>query len=127
MVGQKNEKINQLHRLLPEGLVVDTVWLEKHGYRRQWREKYVAQGWLEGVVRGVYQRPTGNVKQAIAWQRVIISLQRLLDKSVHVGGRSALELQGLTHYLRFHRLADNNSLPSATSSTQFGAKRSSGR
>ncbi|SCB34745.1 Transcriptional regulator, AbiEi antitoxin, Type IV TA system [Rhizobium miluonense] len=80
--------------------MVDTAWLEKHGYRRQWREKYVAQGWLEGVVRGAYQRPTGNVDQAIAWQRVIISLQRLLDKSVHVGGRSALELQGLTHYLR---------------------------
>jgi len=101
MADQKNEKINQLHRLVPEGLVVDTAWLEKHGYRRQWREKYVAQGWLEGVVRGVYQRPTGNVDQAIAWQRVIISLQRLLDKSVHVGGRSALELRGLTHYLRF--------------------------
>ncbi|WP_366663966.1 type IV toxin-antitoxin system AbiEi family antitoxin domain-containing protein [Mesorhizobium sp.] len=101
MIGQKNKKINQLHRLLPEGLVVDTAWLDAHGYRRQWREKYAAQGWLEGVVRGVYQRPTGNVEQAIAWQRVIISLQRLLNKSVHVGGRSALELQGLTHYLRF--------------------------
>lgn len=63
--------------------------------------KYVAQGWLEGVVRGIYQRPTGNIDQAIAWQRVIISLQRLLRKSEHVGGRSALELQGLTHYLRF--------------------------
>lgn len=101
MVGRKNEKINQLRHLLPEGLVVDTAWLDDHGYRRQWREKYVAQGWLEGVTRGVYQRPTGNAGQAIAWQRVVISLQRLLGKSVHVGGRSALELQGLTHYLRF--------------------------
>jgi len=101
MVGRKNEKINQLHRLLPEGLVVDTAWLDEHGYRRQWREKYVAHGWLEGVVRGVYQRPTGNVCQALAWQRVVISLQCLLDKPVRVGGRSALELQGLTHYLRF--------------------------
>lgn len=101
MVGQKNEKINQLQRLLPEGLVVDTTWLEKHGYRRQWREKYVAHGRLESVVRGVYQRPTGNVERTIAWQRVVISLQRLLDRSVHVGGRSALELQGLAHYLRF--------------------------
>ncbi|WP_365986395.1 AbiEi antitoxin N-terminal domain-containing protein [Mesorhizobium sp.] len=66
MVGQKNKETNQLHRLLPEGLVVDTAWLDAHGYRRQWREKYAAQGWLEGVVRGVYQRPTGNVVQAIS-------------------------------------------------------------
>ena len=101
MVGQKNEKINQLHRLLPEGLVVDTAWLDAHGYRRQWREKYVSQGWLEGVVRGVYRRPTGSAEQTLAWQRVVISLQRLLDRRVHVGGRTALELQGLTHYLRF--------------------------
>ena len=60
MVAKKNEKINQLNRLLPEGLVVDTSWLEDHGYRRQWREKYVAQGWLESVVRGVYRRPSPN-------------------------------------------------------------------
>ena len=78
MVGQKNEKINQLHRLLPEGLVVDTVWLEKHGYRRQWREKYVAQGWLEVVVRGVYQRPTGNVEPIFA--ELVIELQGHADR-----------------------------------------------
>lgn len=45
MVGQKNEKINQLGRLLPEGLVVDTSLAGETGYHRQWRERYVAQGW----------------------------------------------------------------------------------
>lgn len=98
MVGQKKEKLNQLHRLLPEGLVVDTPWLEARGYRRQWREKYVGNGWLQGVTRGVYRRPSPESR--LAWQRVVISLQRLLDLPVHVGGRTALELQGLTHYLR---------------------------
>lgn len=101
MVGRKNEKLNQLQRLLPEGLVVDTAWLDDHGYRRQWREKYVNHGWLEGVARGVYRRPGTTGEDALPWQRVVISLQRLLDKKVHVGGRSALELQGLAHYLRF--------------------------
>ena len=33
-MGKRNEKINQLQRLLPEGLVVDTPWLDAHGYRR---------------------------------------------------------------------------------------------
>ena len=98
MVGQRNEKLNQLHRLLPEGLVVDTSWLEARGYRRQWREKYVNHGWLQGVARGVYRRPSSE--ERLAWQRVVISLQQLLDKPVHVGGRSALDLQGLTHYVQ---------------------------
>jgi Transcriptional regulator, AbiEi antitoxin, Type IV TA system/Transcriptional regulator, AbiEi antitoxin N-terminal domain len=100
MVGQKNEKINQLNQLLPEGLVVDTPWLERHGYRRQWREKYVAQGWLQSVTRGVYRRPSSQADTTIPWQRIVISLQRLLEKPLHVGGRSALELHGLAHYLR---------------------------
>jgi hypothetical protein len=100
MVGQKNSKLNQLNQLLPEGLVVDTPWLEGHGYRRQWREKYVAQGWLQSVVRGVYRRPTSNTDTTMPWQRVVISLQRMLEKPLHVGGRSALELHGLAHYLR---------------------------
>lgn len=80
--------------------MVDTPWLERHGYRRQWREKYVSQGWLEGVVRGVYRRPSGSDVPEIPWQRVVISLQRLLEKPVHVGGRTALDQQGLAHYLR---------------------------
>lgn len=78
--------------------MVDTPWLDTHGYRRQWREKYVAHGWLEGVTRGVYRRPSPDA--GLAWQRVVVSLQRLLDKPVHVGGRTALELQGLSHYVR---------------------------
>ncbi len=100
MIGKKNRKLNQLARLLPEGLLVDTSWLDVHGYRRQWREKYVAQGWLEGVVRGVYRRPSSAEEREIPWQRVVISLQALLEKPVHVGGRTALDLHGLSHYLQ---------------------------
>jgi Transcriptional regulator, AbiEi antitoxin, Type IV TA system/Transcriptional regulator, AbiEi antitoxin N-terminal domain len=99
MVGRRNEKLNRLQRLLPEGLLVDTTWLDAHGYRRQWREKYVAHGWLEGVTRGVYQRPGPSTDVALAWQRVVISLQRLLGVQVHVGGRTALELVGRSHYV----------------------------
>jgi hypothetical protein len=99
MVGQKNSKINQLQRLLPEGLVVDTAWLDAHGYKRQWREKYVASGWLEGVARGVYQRPHAVSEPNVAWQRVVVSLQGPLATEVLLGGRTALELAGLGHYV----------------------------
>jgi hypothetical protein len=35
----------------------------------------------------------------LTWQQVVVSLQTLLDRSLAVGGRTALELQGYAHYV----------------------------
>ena len=96
MSTQKGGKLNRLQHLIPDGLVVDASWLEAQGYSRSLRGKYLAQGWLERPARGVYRRPGGNLQ----WQQVIISLQTLLDYPIIVGGRTALEFHGFTHYLR---------------------------
>jgi len=96
MVGQTRQKINRLENELPEGLVVDAVWLRQHGYSRQLQNHYVATGRLEQPARGLFRRPRG----ALTWQAVVISLQTLLlRKPLTVGGRTALELQGYAHYL----------------------------
>jgi hypothetical protein len=88
-------KLNQLERLLPEGLLVDAAWLEKQGYSRALRHQYVSAGWLEQPVRGVYHRQ----RSISSWEQIVISLQALLRYPVSVGGRSALKLQGYAHYL----------------------------
>lgn len=88
-------KINKLERMLPEGLVVDAAWLNENGYYNSLRAKYVATGRLEQPARRVYRRPRGTLD----WQVVVLSLQTLLDYQVLVAGRTALELQGLGHYL----------------------------
>jgi hypothetical protein len=97
------DKLNWLQRSLPEGLVADAAWLERHGYSRALRNKYVARGWLDKVARGVYRRPAPTLKreahEGVRWQSVVISLQTLLGYSYAVGGRTALELQGFAHYL----------------------------
>ena len=97
------DKLNWLQRSLPEGLVADAAWLEKNGYSRALRNKYVARGWLDKVSRGVYRRPApalkGEPREGLRWQLVVISLQTLLGYSYTVGGRTALELQGFAHYL----------------------------
>jgi len=95
MAIQKGNKLNQLERLLPEGLLVDAAWMEKQGYSRSLRSQYVSAGWLEQPVRSVYRRPRGTLR----WEQVVISLQGLLHYPVSVGGRSALEFQGYAHYL----------------------------
>lgn len=101
---QHKEKLNRLQRSLPEGLVADSAWLEKHGYSRALRKKYVSHGWLEQVARGAYRRPTPKLpgedkRQKLRWQPVVVSLQTLLGYPYTVGGRTALELQGFAHYL----------------------------
>src|SRR5882672_9066428 len=87
---QKTGKINQLEKKLPEGLLVDAAWLEKHGYYGSLRKKYVDVGWLEQPAHRVYRRPRGG----LSWEQAVISLQTLLEFPVIVGGRTALELQG---------------------------------
>jgi hypothetical protein len=98
------DKLNWLQRSLPDGLVADSAWLEKHGYSRSLRQKYVAHGWLDQVARGVYRRPVPKAPAdaghgGLRWQPVVISLQTLLGYPFTVGGRTALELQGFGHYL----------------------------
>lgn len=101
---QTQTKLNWLQRSLPEGLVADATWFEKHGYSRALRNKYVARGWLDQVARGVYRRPASTLQgkarsERLRWQPVVISLQTLLGCSYTVGGRTALEMQGFAHYL----------------------------
>lgn len=91
---QNKNKLNQLQRLLPEGLVVDAAWLETQGYSRGLRSRYLTSGWLEQPARGSYRRPGGK----LSWQQVVISLQGLLQVPVVVGGRTVLELHGFSHY-----------------------------
>jgi hypothetical protein len=97
MVEPRSNKINQLESLLPEGLLVDAAWLSEKGFATNLRHHYVATGRLEQPARRVYRRPYGT----LSWQQVVISLQTLLLRSpLTVGGRTALDLQGFTHFLR---------------------------
>lgn len=95
MAKQNGTKINWLEKHLPEGLLVDAAWLGKHGYSTSLRSQYVSAGWLEQPTRQVYRRQRGSLK----WEHVVISLQALLEYPLVVGGRTALDLQGYSHYL----------------------------
>jgi Transcriptional regulator, AbiEi antitoxin, Type IV TA system/Transcriptional regulator, AbiEi antitoxin N-terminal domain len=95
---QRYAKLNHLQQVLPEGLPVDSDWLQKQGYSRQLIAKYLGHGWLASPVRGIYRRDSATIDPK-SWEPVVISLQNLLEVSVTVGGRTALELHGLSHYL----------------------------
>jgi hypothetical protein len=96
MTKQNSTKLKWLEYNLPDGLVVEASWLAKRGYSTSLRSQYLAAGWLEQPVRGVYRRPGGP----LAWEHVVISLQMLLERPLAVGGRTALELQGYGQNIR---------------------------
>lgn len=95
MAVQSGTKLNRLLHDLPDGLFVDSAWLEERGYSRSLRNQYVHAGWLERPAGRLYRRPG----ETLRWEQVVLSLQNLLGLPFIVGGRTALELQGFAHYL----------------------------
>ena len=81
--------------MLPEGLLADSAWMQRHGYYGSLRSGYVARGWLQKPARGVFRRPRG----ALSWEHAVISLQALMQYPVSVGARTALDLQHRSHYV----------------------------
>ena len=86
--------------------MVDTKWLKRQGIDSKSIHDYVARGWLERLIRGLYRRPLPEgVSESpdAAWQILVLSMQRIMEYDVHLGGESALALSGLSHYLSLGR------------------------
>ncbi len=100
MTQQRQERLKPLLDDLPPGYVADAAWLTARGIDRKSILQYEQRGWLEKLARGVYRRPDihrdGSGRD---WRRLVLSLQRVMEYEVHVGGRTALSLQGFEHYL----------------------------
>ena len=102
MNHQRTPRLKPLLDTVPPGFMVDAQWLRARGIDPKSVHGYVARGWLERVVRGVYRRPLpedahGGYEES--WTIPLLSLQRLMNYKVHLGGESALDLAGYAHHL----------------------------
>ncbi len=80
--------------ILPEGQVVNRAWLYNKGLDRPAVDYYLRSNRLVAVGRGYYRRPG----PALKWQHILYSLNEL-GFDIHVGGCTALEHAGITHYV----------------------------
>lgn len=85
---------SSLEQTLPEGQLVNRAWLLARGFNRSRVDYFLRARKLVSVAHGIYRRPGPPLK----WEPVVYSLNEM-DVAVRVGGRSALELQGMAHYL----------------------------
>lgn len=95
MSRQNGRKINQLLKVWPKATVVTKQYLDELGFYRQLIAKYVHYSWMERLGTGAYVRSGDTV----GWQGALFALQTQLEMTVHVGGVTALELQGRTHFV----------------------------
>lgn len=101
MTGQKYGNVKNLLEAVPPGFIVDSAWLEANGIGRRSVYDYVQQGWLERLARGVFRRPAPRAlaSEKIDWKSCVLSMQHIMRYPVHLGGMTALALQGHNHYL----------------------------
>lgn len=95
MDSQNRSKINLLLMHWPKGTLAVYEGLKKQGVYRQLAETYVSGGWVERVARGAFKRAGDEVDLPGA----VYALQTQLGLSIHPGGKTALQMQGLAHYL----------------------------
>lgn len=95
MTGAKGTKINQALQRWPRGTVAVQSWLDTVGVSSRLAGWHVGSGWL------VRFGPRAFVQagDTVDWRGGIYALQAQLGMTVHVGGRTALELLGLAHFL----------------------------
>lgn len=95
MNTNNESKLNQLIQKLLPGTVVTAMWLKEQGYPHDLQHSYLRGGWLESIGSGAFKRKNDKIDIYGA----VYALQTQMNKPVHIGGRSALSLQGYGHYI----------------------------
>ncbi|MGF1587319.1 MAG: type IV toxin-antitoxin system AbiEi family antitoxin [Bacteroidales bacterium] len=96
MTTQSETYLKKLFKVLQPGCVVTVDWLESYGISRNLQKYYLKSGWLESIGRSAYKKPGDSIE----WQGALNAIQKQTETQVHVGGLSALAIQGFSHYLR---------------------------
>lgn len=95
MNSQKDRKLNHLLRSFPKGVIITQAWLENAGIYRQLADRYCRSQWLKRVGYGAYT----FVDDTVNWSGAVHALQQQLGYQIYIGAKTALELQGHTHYV----------------------------
>jgi len=93
-------KINRLMQEYPKGQVLLSSWLISEGYPYELQQQYRKSGWLKSIGNGAMLKSNDPFLLSGA----LAALQSQANINIHIGGRSALELNGLAHHLQMGSL-----------------------
>jgi hypothetical protein len=92
-------KINNLLQQLPDGSVLLSKWLANQGIPYELQQSYRKNGWFTSLGQGAMIRSGHKLLLGSA----IHTLQHQAGMHIHLGGRSALSLQGYVQYLELYQ------------------------
>lgn len=92
--NSRHQIIKRLQAEQPRGAPFGLATLNQFGVSPQLAARYVEGGWLVRLAQGVYAFPNDN----FGVHSALLFLQKRVA-SLHIGGRSALALQGVRHNL----------------------------
>jgi hypothetical protein len=95
MGGSLGSKINQVLKTWPHGTVALSSWLESQGVYQQLAHKYEQTGWFERVGHGAFVRSG----EKVSWQGALYAIQTQAGLPIHAAAKTALEIQGITHFV----------------------------
>ncbi len=95
MTRIKERNLNHFLLTAPSGVVLTSYWLEQQGISAKLAWWYVRAGLLERLGNKAYKKTNDK----ISWAGVVRALQKQLHLPVHVGGKAALQLWGLSHFI----------------------------
>ena len=79
---------------MPKGMVLTANFLKDQAFDAQLLAKYKKSNWVNSIGDGAYLRHGDKVD----WKGALTAMQEQLKLSVHCGARTALTLQGYSHY-----------------------------
>ncbi len=88
-------KINHVMTHLPSSKVLTSAWLFTEGVTPQLNRWYVQSGWFKRIGQGAYS----VVGQSVSYFDALCALQQQLKSPVHVGGKTALQLLNMSHFV----------------------------
>lgn len=92
----KNESnLKSLMKLWPSHTALPVAWLLEKGFSRSLVQRYISSGWMESLGHGAVKKPDDSLD----WSGMLWGVQQL--SPCHVGGKTALELQGKSHFVKF--------------------------
>ncbi|MBU2099430.1 MAG: type IV toxin-antitoxin system AbiEi family antitoxin [Gammaproteobacteria bacterium] len=93
--GRTGTRINSLLAQCPLGVPMTSTWLATQAVSPQLLQNYRASGWLSQIGRGAWIR-AGTAPTLVG---AIYALQKMQSLRIYPAARTALELQGRTHYI----------------------------
>jgi len=95
MSTENESKLNHLLSTQPSGVVLSSAWLADQGYSLDLQKRYKRSQWFDSIGTGALVRHGDKVD----YLGGVYALQTQLGLSVHPAGKTALSMQGKSHYL----------------------------